>query len=366
MNLRKMNDLELHNRSIAGELSDAFSRVLGSGWFALGPEVEAFESEFADYCGAQHCVGVASGTDALELVLRGLGVERDDEVITAANAGMYCSSAILAIGGSPVYADVDEASLTLSPECVAERITPRTRAVVVTHLFGQMADMPALRALADARGVALVEDCAQSHGARLAGRRAGCWGDAAAFSFFPTKNLGALGDGGAVVTGDPKLAERVRRLRQYGWERKYLALERGGRNSRLDEIQAAALRVKLHHLDRWNERRIEVAALYASELAHEKVRIVGVPREGYVAHLFVIRTPQRTSLRAFLKSNEIACDIHYPVLDYQQPALESLSDGVCLPTSERALGEILTLPCYPELELADVRQGCRLINSWKG
>ena len=239
MQLGTINDLRAHTAPLAEALIAAMQRVVSSGWFALGPEVHAFEEEFAAYCGARHCVGVASGTDALELLLRALEVGPQDEVVTASNAGMYSTAAILAVGATPVYADVDPATLTLSPQAVDPHITPRTKVMIATHLFGRMADVIGLRALAEKHGVALVEDCAQCHGASQNGKRAGWWGDGAAFSFYPTKNLGALGDAGAVVTSDVALARRVRNLRQYGWHDKYIVSDRGGRNSRLDELQAA-------------------------------------------------------------------------------------------------------------------------------
>lgn len=366
MNLDKINDLRAHTAPLAQALTDAMQRVVTGGWFALGPEVKAFEEEFAAYCGVPHCVGVANGTDAIELVLRALGVAAGDEVITAANAGMYSTTALLAIGARPVYADLDPDRLTLSPQSVARHITPQTRAVIATHLFGRMADMPALRALADQHALALVEDCAQSHGASLGGRRAGSWGHGAAFSFYPTKNLGALGDGGAVLTADDDLAERVKRLRQYGWQSKYVALDRGGRNSRLDEVQAAVLRVKLRFLDQWNARRRAIAACYNEAIEHADIRTPWVEGDDYVAHLYVVRSPKRDALRTYLKQHHIATDVHYPLLDYQQPALQDAYADVHLPVSEKAAGQILSLPCYPELNLDTVRRGCEVINHWEG
>ncbi len=365
MSLDKINDLGLHNGAMQAELAAALQRVLASGWFVLGPEVQAFESEFAAYCGVAHCISVANGTDALELVLRGVGVGTGDEVITAANAGMYSSTAILAIGAVPVYADIDGAALTVSPAAVAAVITPRTRALIVTHLYGQMADMPALRALADKHRIPLIEDCAQSHGAVLQGRRAGAWGDAAAFSFYPTKNLGALGDGGVVVTADEGIATRVKKLRQYGWDSKYVVAHRGGRNSRLDEMQAALLRIKLQRLDGWNARRREIAALYNSGITHPAIRKPAVAGADYVGHLYVIRLAGRDALRDYLKGHGIASEVHYPVLDYQQPAVRDSYRGVVLPVSEQVTADILTLPCYPELPLDDVRRACAVINGWR-
>lgn len=364
MSLDKINDLGLHNGALQDELASALLRVLASGWFVLGPEVQAFEQEFADYCGVPHCVSVANGTDALELVLRGVGVEAGGEVITAANAGMYSSTAILAIGARPVYADIDDANMLLSVAATEAAITPDTSAIIVTHLYGQMADMPAFRALADKHGIALIEDCAQSHGASLQGRRAGSWGDAAAFSFYPTKNLGALGDGGAVVSGDAAVADRVRTLRQYGWEGKYRVAHGGGRNSRLDEMQAALLRIKLQKLDGWNAQRRAIADAYGAGIRHGAIRLPRPAGDDYVGHLYVIRLENRDALREYLKQHGIASEVHYPTLDYQQPAVCKQYAGVSLPVSEKAAHEILTLPCYPELTLTEVAQACEIINGW--
>lgn len=362
--LSQLNDLLAHNRRFEDELRGAFERVLGSGWFALGPEVEAFEAEFAQYCGVPACIGVANGTDALELAMRGLGLAAGDEVITAANAGMYATTAILALGATPVYADVRTECFTLCPQDVAARIRPSTRAIVVTHLFGRMADVRAFRALADQHGIALIEDCAQAHGARVDGVRAGAWGDAAAFSFYPTKNLGGLGDGGAVVVQDPAAAQRVRQLRQYGWESKYVSTLRGGRSSRLDEFQAAVLRIKLPVLEQLNEERRTASALLARSLRHPAIVSPNVEGEDFVAHLFVIQTEQRTSLQGFLTENDIASDIHYPLLDYQQPSLAGSTAAPHLEASERLRSRILTLPCYPELQRGDIERACATIGTW--
>lgn len=364
MSAGKINDLNRHNQPLQAALKAAAERVLVSGWFVLGPEVNAFEQEFSAYCGAGHCVSVANGTDALELALRALGVEAGDEVITAANAGMYSTTAILAIGAVPVYVDINDDCLTLAPGAVSAAVTSRTRVVIATHLYGRMADMPTLRTLADRHGIALLEDCAQSHGAILQGRRAGAWGDAAAFSFYPTKNLGALGDGGAVVTTDAAVAERVRQLRQYGWQQKYTVGYSGGRNSRLDELQAALLRVKLPHLDAWNAARRKIAAVYADGIQRADMRLPTSLETDYVAHLYVVRTSNRDGLRQHLANQGIASEVHYPVLDYQQPILRDRHRSFSLPVSEKVTTEILTIPCYPELPMSDVQYICDAVNGW--
>lgn len=366
MNTGVMNDLRGHHRAIGEELQVAMGRVLSRGWFSMGPEVEAFEDEFAAFCGVTHCVAVANGTDALELSLRGLGIGAGDEVITVPNAGMYSTAAILATGATPVFADVDPRTLTITAALARAQVSARTRAVIVTHLFGRMAPMKELCALARLEGFVIIEDCAQAHGALQGGVRAGAWGTAAAFSFYPTKNLGAVGDAGAVATRDSDLAAQIRRLRQYGWEQKYHSMVPGGRNSRLDELQAAVLRVKLAYLDQWNQRRRRVAACYAEHLSHADVATPTVEGDDYVAHLFVVRTARRAALRKLLSDNGVATDVHYPRLDYEQSSLKSAFPAVHRANSELAAREVLSLPCYPEISLSSVRACCAVINRWGG
>jgi dTDP-4-amino-4,6-dideoxygalactose transaminase len=346
-----INDLKRHHEALAGEVRAALERVLARGWFILGPEVEAFEREFAQACGASHAVGVANGTDALELALRALGVGPGDEVATVANAGGYSTVAIRAAGARPVYVDVEPGSLNMDAAPLARALSPRTRAVIVTHLYGRMADMPRLVEAAGRAGVPLIEDCAQAHGALRDGRPAGSWGAAGCFSFYPTKNLGALGDGGAVVTSDGALAERVRRLRQYGWPQKYRAVLPGGRNSRLDEMQAAVLRAKLPHLPAFNDRRRAIARAYHASLRGAPLALPESFGEDCVAHLYVVRTARRDALRAALAARGIFAEVHYPVPDHWQ---EPWRAPVVLPVTERTAGEVLTLPCFPEMSDAEV------------
>lgn len=364
MSIDKINDLSLHNSAIAEALHRAAGRVIDSGWYAMGPEVTAFEKAFAAYCGATDAMGVANGTEAIELALRALGVNASDEVITVANAGFYSSTAIRAIGAVPVYVDIQESDLLMDVACAEKAITPKTKAIIVTHLFGQLAEMSPLCTLAKKHGIALVEDCAQSHGATANGKRAGSFGDIAAFSFFPTKNLGALGDGGAVVTSDAALATRVRSLRQYGWTTKYTVADGGARNSRLDEMQAALLSVKLPLLDGWNEKRRQIAKRYAEKITNSAVRVPAIGGIDHVAHLYVIRCTQRDALKKHLHDHGIASDIHYPILDTQQPVTKGAFAKVTLPVSEKMCGEILTLPCYPELTLDEVDVVASCINNW--
>ena len=364
MSINKINDLSLHNSAIARQLHEAAVRVIDSGWYAMGPEVTAFENTFAQYCGANHAIGVANGTDAIELALRAVGVNAGDEVITVANAGFYSSTAIRAIGAEAVYVDILDSTLLMDPVAAAAAVTPKTKAIIVTHLFGQLADMPPLLKLAKEQNVALIEDCAQSHGATRDNKKAGSYGDIAAFSFFPTKNLGALGDGGAVVTSSAQLDARVRSLRQYGWTTKYTVADGGACNSRLDELQAALLSVKLPLLDGWNSKRRSIAARYAEKIHHDHVRLPAIRGEDNVAHLYVIRCENRDELKKHLHENGIATDIHYPILDCHQPVVGGAHAGIALPVSEAARDTILTLPCYPELTLEEVDVISDCINRW--
>jgi dTDP-4-amino-4,6-dideoxygalactose transaminase len=355
------NDLNRTPPALRAELSASVQRVLDRGWFILGPEVTAFENEFAAYCGTSHCLSLGNGTDALEIALRALGIGPGDAVATVANAGGYSTTAICAIGAVPRYVDIDPVSMTLSPAALSLALSEGVRAVIATHLYGRMADLPALLSLTQASGVPLIEDCAQAHGASLAGRKAGSWGALACFSFYPTKNLGACGDGGAITTNDEALAGRVKRLRQYGWTSKYHSAEHG-RNSRLDDMQAAILRAKLPLLDGWNRRRRDIAALFNDALAGSDVDCPHNLADDFVAHLYVIRCADRDAFRTALASRAIATEIHYPVPDHLQESERRYGAPPSLPATERAAGEILTLPCYPELrddELASIAQALR-------
>jgi dTDP-4-amino-4,6-dideoxygalactose transaminase len=346
-------DFKAHVRALRGELDGALSRVLDSGWFVLGPEVEAFERELAAALGAREAVAVGNGTDALHLSLRALGVGPGDEVVTSALSAAYTALAILQTGARPVFVDVDPRTLNLDPERVRAVLTPRTKALLPVHLYGHPAEMAPLLALADERGLALLEDACQAHGALYEGRPVGTLRGArgiGALSFYPTKNLGALGDGGAVLVNDPELAARLRRLRNGGQSDRYRH-ETFGVNSRLDELQAALLRVGLAHLGRWTERRRELAAFYLRELAGSGL---GLPAEQPYAravyHLFVVRHPRRDALAASLAERGIGTLVHYPIPLHLQPAFASLGGGPGqLPAAERAAAEILSLPLYAEL-----------------
>jgi aminotransferase EvaB len=348
-----INDLSRHNGPLLPEIEQALQALMRSGWYILGSQVAAFEASFAAFCGCTHAVGVGNGTDALELALRVVGVGPGDQVATVANAGGYGTTAILAAGAEPLYVDVTRESMSMDVAHLKSRITSRTKAIVATHLYGRMVDMPGL--LAVAGGIPVIEDCAQAHGARMKERAAGSWGQLGCFSFYPTKNLGALGDAGAVTTNDAGLAERLRMLRQYGWQRKYDSTVAGGRNSRLDEMQAAVLSVKLPRLEGWNDRRREIARLYSERLRDAAVKAPAPPDASDVAHLYVIRAKRRDELRAALAGQGIVADVHYPIPDHRQSAYGGAAWTACdLPVTEECCDAILTLPCFPEMRDEEV------------
>lgn len=335
------------------DFSGAIKRVIERHWYVLGDEVAAFEREFSQYVGASECVSVANGTDALELALRGVGVGKGDRVVAVANAGFYGSTAIHAIGAIPIYVDVDLKTLTMSVSGLAKALEFGPKAIIVTHLYGQLADIEELVRVANGAGITVIEDCAQAHGATRNGKQAGNFGHVGCFSFYPTKNLGALGDGGAIVTNEPDLAARVRRLRQYGWSQKYIVEAAGGRNSRLDEIQAAVLREKLPHLAQWNIERRDIARRYNEAFASLPVQCPCSTDEDYVAHLYVLRVKDRNAFREFLKAHGIATDVHYPIPDHQQPAYPW---SVKLEVTESECSSVVSLPCYPGLGDAEVER----------
>ncbi|MFO3704188.1 DegT/DnrJ/EryC1/StrS family aminotransferase [Xanthomonas codiaei] len=352
-------DLRATNARYANELKAAAARVIDAGWYVLGQELAAFEDEFARYCGGAHAVGVGNGLDALSLILRGyreLGVLREgDEIIVPGNTFIATFLAISQNRLVLVPVEPDPATFNIDAASVEKAIGPRTRAIMAVHLYGQLADMAGLQRLAHRYGLLLIEDAAQAHGATAHGTRAGAFGDAAAFSFFPTKNLGALGDGGAVVTSDAHLAERIRALRNYGSEVKYHHLHQGV-NSRLDELQAALLRVKLTYLDEEIALRRAVAQRYLQEIDNPLISLPAVASvEQHVWHLFVVRSAQRDALQAHLLQCGIHTQIHYPVPPHRQPAYATLGD-VCLPLSEQLHREVLSLPMGPALDAASVER----------
>jgi dTDP-4-amino-4,6-dideoxygalactose transaminase len=333
------------------EIDAAVSCALDSGCYILGLECESFGKEFAAWQGTNYCIGVGNGTDALHLALSALNIGTGDEVITVSHTAVATVSAIELAGAEPVLVDIDPNTYTMDPQALEVAITPRSKAIIPVHLYGHPADMPSIMDVAGRHNLFVVEDCAQAHGATLSGKKVGTFGHIACFSFYPTKNLGALGDGGAVTTDDEVLANKVRLLRQYGWKNKFIS-DIPGRNSRLDELQAAVLRVKLPHLDEDNAKRGIIAGVYAEELKGLGLGLPNPPRGvGHVYHLYVVRTPRRNHVLAGLMERGVGAAIHYPQPLHLQPAYRRF--GVILPETERAAGEILSLPMFPELDLDD-------------
>jgi dTDP-3-amino-3,4,6-trideoxy-alpha-D-glucose transaminase len=355
--------MSLVPRADAPDVRAAIDRVIERGWFVLGPEVEAFEQEFAAASGASHAIGVGTGTDAIALILRALDIGAGDEVITTPLSAAYSALAIMMAGARPVFADVDPARLTIDPDRIAAAIGPRTRAILPVHLYGQPAQMAAIEAIAKTHKLAIVEDCCQAHLATAAGRPVGTIGTAGAFSFYPTKNLGALGDGGAVVTNDRALADRLKRLRNGGQTDRYHHQEPGV-NSRLDELQAAVLRVRLPRLRAWTDRRRALAARYRLRLAGSAVDVPPQHDPGHVYHLFVVRHRARPDLQAHLAARGVETLIHYPVPIPRQPALAALDPAEC-PVAVRACDEILSLPLHPALRDDEVDEIAAAVHAFE-
>lgn len=346
---------------LKADIDAAVARVLSGGWYILGKEVSAFESEFAAWCGNAHGIGVANGTDALVLALRGLGVGAGDMVATVSHTAVATVAAIELTGATPILIDIEADSYCMDPaalEAAFAREGGRIKAVIPVHLYGHPADIDAILALARKHGARVLEDCSQAHGAAIGGKRVGTFGDVAAFSLYPTKNLGALGDGGVITTDDAALAQRIRELREYGWRDRYISAT-AGMNSRLDELQAAILRAKLVHLDRDNGRRQAVAAHYDQALANSGLRLPAV-RAGatHVYHQYVVRAADREGLRARLKDAGIATNVHYPAPVHQQPAYQGRTPvgPAGMAATEAARGEILSLPMFPQLAQADAER----------
>jgi dTDP-4-amino-4,6-dideoxygalactose transaminase len=358
-------DLERQYRSIKDEIDGALLDAVASTHYVLGEQLERFEEEFADYCSARFCVGVGSGTAAIHLALEALGVGDGDEVIAPANTFFGSVLPVLKLGATPVLVDCDDCTATIDADAVSAAIGPRTKAVLAVHLYGHPADLDPLDRLCSEHGVALVEDAAQAHGARYNGRRVGGLGRIAAFSFYPSKNLGAYGDGGAVTTDDEQLAERIRVLRNVGQSKKYVHVVAGW-NERLDTIQAAVLRVKLRHLDRWNALRRRHADQYEHALVETGVRAPAVANWAeHVWHIFAVRTPGRDELRAALAAEGIATGLHYPIPLHRQPALARLESRVgTFPVTEALASELLSLPMFPELEPDEIRRVANVVDAW--
>jgi dTDP-4-amino-4,6-dideoxygalactose transaminase len=347
------------------EIDTAIQRVLDKGWYILGEETRAFEAEFAAYIGVAHGIGVGNGTDALHVALAACGIVPGDEVITVSHTAVATVVAIELCGATPVLVDIEPDYFTLDPAKLESAISPRTKAIIPVHLYGQPADLAPILEIAQRHGLRIIEDCAQAHGALYHGRRVGAWGDIACFSFYPTKNLGALGDGGMVVTNDMALAERARLLREYGWAEHHTS-QISGWNSRLDELQSAVLRVKLRHLDDDNAKRARLAAVYDESLANTSLVLPWHRSETTpVHHLYVVRSSRRDELKTFLKEHGVGTLIHYPVPVHLQPAYRQLiRSGADVKETERAAGEVLSLPMYPELTEKEVQSVSELIRSF--
>lgn len=360
-------DLQAQYRGLRSEVMPAVEQVFARAAFILGDEVAGFEREFAAFCGVGECVGVATGCDALLWALKACGIGPGDEVITVANSYIATALAITASGARPVLVDCREDSYEIDAAAVARAITSRTKAIIPVHLYGQPADMGEIMALAKTHGLRVIEDAAQAHGALYKGRPCGSFGDVGCFSFYPGKNLGAYGDGGAIVTRDPALAQQVRMLRNYGQSRKYHH-EITGWNSRLDTVQAAILSVKLRHLPAWNAARARHAAAYAHALAGAPVTLPRVaPDRTHVYHLYVIRTKRRDDLVAFLAERGVSCVIHYPIPIHLQKAYAGLGYRPgSFPVAERLAGEIVSLPMYPELTDEQIAHVAACIREFAG
>jgi dTDP-4-amino-4,6-dideoxygalactose transaminase len=354
------------------EFDAAYHRVMDSGWYLLGHELEAFESEFAQYCGARHCRGVGNGLDAIHLILRGYDIGPGDEVIVPSHTFIATWLGVTFAGATPVPVEVNPQTYNLDPERIEAAITPRTKAILPVHLYGQTADMDPILKIARRHNLKVIEDAAQAQGARYKGHRAGSLGDATAFSFYPGKNLGAFSDAGAVTTNDPQLAERMTRLRNYGSKIKYQH-EEAGLNSRMDELQAAFLRIKLRHLDEWNARRSKIANIYLSQLStlNSQLILPHVPEWAEsVWHLFVIRHPQRDALQKKLTEAGIGTLIHYPVPPHRSDAYSTLrppssgsSGQWSLPVAEQLASTVLSLPIGPHLSNEMTGKVIRAVNA---
>ena len=359
------NDFKLQYRYIKNEIDEAINNCLESGWYILGNNVKAFEKEFAEYCGAEFGIGVGNGLEALQLALLAYGVGKGDEVITVANTAVATALAISSTGATPVFVDIDPETYEIDTSEVEKKITKKTRAILPVHLFGHPVNMDPLLEIAVRDDLLVVEDACQAHGTEYKGRKVGTLGQVGCFSFYPTKNLGGCGDGGMVLTNDPKIAEKISSLRNYGQQTRYIHQYKG-LNSRLDEIQAAILRVKLKHLDEWNEKRRRIAKYYNEFL--EGTEII-CPKEApfakHVYHLYVIRSRKRDKMQQYLETKGVSTLIHYPIPIHLQKAYSELGlpEG-SLPVTEKICQEILTIPIFPELSPNQIQEIVNSINNF--
>ena len=355
-NLSNVTDVE--------KLTEIASSVLNSSQHILGQNVTDFERVFGNYIGVKECIGVANGSDALVIALRALGINRNDEVATVANAGFYTCAALNQIGAQPIFIDIDPDSQLIDPKDFKSKVlTNKIKFLVVTHLYGQVAPIKELLDICIENGIRVLEDCAQAHGAQVDGKKVGSFGDISTFSFYPTKNLGAVGDGGAVLTNNIELAEKVRKIRQYGWGKKYEVEIENGVNSRLDELQAAFLLEKLENLDTWNKQRISIAEQYTKAFTGAKVKVLSNTLEG-VAHLFVVLSDNRKELIDHLAKHKIQSAIHYPIADHKQKIYENRFKDIKLPITEDSVGKILSLPIYPGMKQEDINHIISAVTSF--
>lgn len=358
-----MQDTKREYKLLKTDIDRCVQDVLESGRWLFGEQVEKFEISFARYCGVKYAHSVANGTDALELALVAAGA-KGREVITVANAGGYTTTACRIIGAIPVYVDIDPDSLLMSVPAALAAVTPQTAAIVITHLYGRLADTKAFRSGLVSQGrhtVAIIEDCAQAHGSTRNDHHAGSLGDIGTFSFYPTKNLGAMGDGGAIICSDDELSHQIVQLRQYGWRERYHSVIPYGRNSRMDEIQAAILRIKLPHLNDWNERRRQIVRYY-NDAVQSPLSVRSDDSSSFVAHLAVARHPERDRMRRVLQDLGVMTDVHYPILDCDQSSQQGLPCVVHdLSVTRQAVKEIFTLPCFPEMTDEEVSFVCECL-----
>lgn len=357
-------DLKKINNQYADELKTAAARVIDSGWYILGEEVAAFEKEFAAYCGVKHCIGVSNGLDALKLILKAYDYGPGDEIIVPSNTFIASIMAISEVGATPVLVEPDLSTFNINPDLIKEKITPKTKAILVVHLYGQVVDMDPIQEIAKLHQLKVIEDSAQAQGAVYKGRKTGGLGDAAGFSFYPGKNLGALGDGGAITTNDSELATKLFTLRNYGSPKKYESLYKGY-NHRLDEIQAAFLRVKLSHLDRENVARREIAKLYLNSIINPHILLPIEPVEikESVWHVFVIRTNDRGKLQSYLLGHGVQTLVHYPIAPHQQEAYKEMNKD-SYPISEKIHAEVLSLPISPVQSYENTKQIIEILNNY--
>ena len=360
-------NLKAQHAALQNEIESALIRVARSGVYLLGEETHAFEQEFARFCQTRHAIGINSGTSALHLALRACEIGPGDEVISVSHTAVATVAAIEMSGARPVLVDIEPAQMTLDPSSLEKALSPRTRAIVPVHLYGCPANLDLILSFARANNLYVIEDCAQAHGATWHQKPVGGWGDIGAFSFYPTKNLGAYGDAGAITTDDPTLAQKVRALQQYGWKERYISASKGF-NARIDEIQAAILRVKLAHLRHWNDQRRKIAALYNQRLKNSSLILpIEPPQAKHVYHQYVIRSQKRDLLRTFLQENGITSLVHYPLSVHQQPAYKNLGylPG-SLPHSETAARQVLSLPIFPTISAEAIEKICQVIFQFEG